>query len=487
MLSSGLNVVRQAFGVVSGIVVARLVGPETLGTLAFASAFIGMFSPLSDFGFGIAHIKRLSEGCDLSQCMGTAWLSRILFVIVMAVTILVFGWGMGNRGFDTPELRMVFFLVLASLVVNQLSMVPVTTLAAFQDVFRKDVPPAVIQLLNGLLRVTIALLGFGAIGLAAVDLTTQVVLLGVYLWIVRSYPVALPGYRFFKGYAGFGLPMFLVGLMSNVGDKLDRVLLQSLSGTVSLGQYSAGMRLGDLFQYLSVSVGGLVFPSMSRAYAEGCPEDAFALCSRAERRLGLVLFPIVLAMSAVAQPLVLLLLGAQYADSGPVIAFGTMAMVFQSLAQPYRQVVAGANRIVLSVVGQGIQLAVLAGTVFIALSGPEPSVPGLTTAAPRAAAAVAIASLAGVVLWRGLAARFLGSPLEGGVWIQATSALLLFGTVYYLTFTTASQSLIMGIVMASGAVSVHLIMLRLTGQLGRSDLQFLRSLASVINLKSCGR
>ena len=56
-LSTGLNLVQQPVLVLSGIVVARLVGPEVLGIVAYAGAYVGIFQSLSDFGFGTAHVK----------------------------------------------------------------------------------------------------------------------------------------------------------------------------------------------------------------------------------------------------------------------------------------------------------------------------------------------------------------------------------------------------------------------------------------------
>lgn len=74
LLSSYVQVFNGVLGYLILFAVARSWGsfaPTALGIVSFGTAFVGMFSIISDLGFGNAHIKRVSEGQDLGRCLGT--------------------------------------------------------------------------------------------------------------------------------------------------------------------------------------------------------------------------------------------------------------------------------------------------------------------------------------------------------------------------------------------------------------------------------
>ena len=117
-LSSGLNIGKQIIVLAGSVVVARVVGPQVLGIVAYAVAFVGLFASLSDLGFGSAHVKRVSEGWDVGQCMGMMWLAKAVALATMTVTVvlaLVFG---GGSSFPTFEQATVLWLSLGTAIVG---------------------------------------------------------------------------------------------------------------------------------------------------------------------------------------------------------------------------------------------------------------------------------------------------------------------------------------------------------------------------------
>jgi O-antigen/teichoic acid export membrane protein len=357
-------------------------------------------------------------------------------------------------------------------------MVPQTTLMAFQDVVRKDLPPAVLQVVNSFARLGLVVLGAGAVGLVSADVVTVLVLLGVYLWLLRGVPRAWPSRAIARSYAVFGAPMFVIAILTSVGERLDRVLLEAFSGLTAVGQYAAGMRFGSMLQFLSIAVASMVLPSMARAFAEGRREEACALCARAERRLALVTVPIMLGAAALSRPLALVLLGERFADSGPVIAFGTVSMILQALTQPYRQLLGGADRTTTMVVGHVILFVVQAGCLAGLLAAGGVPILAIDGGAPAAAAAIAAAALIGAGVWRVLAVGALGARLNPRFGIHLAAGLGLYAVAYSLSVATGGQ-LASGCLIAAAAIGTHLGILRATGELGSAELSFLRELLVV--------
>jgi len=474
--STGLNVIQQIIIAISSILVARWVGPDVLGLLAYATAYVGLFVAIADFGTGTAHVKRISEGRDHGQCMGTMWFLRVFFILLTVMVVCTVKAITHNSSFITSEGRWVFYLAVTTFVFTQLAQVPWATFVAHQNVLHKDMPPTVIQGGMSLVRLAVAAIGLGAVGLAFVDMTTSILLLFVYIWLLRSVPVARPDKDSLKSYLSFGAPVFLCSIFTGVGDKIDRILLQSMGGLAAVGQYSAGMRLGSVLQFLSQAVATLLFPSLSRAYANGNPGEAFDLCSRAERYLGLVLFPAMLGIVGVSRALTLLLLGQKYADTGSVFAFGTVAMIFLALTQPYRQIFGGAEKMKAMVVLNCIFLVIQVASLFFFLKYFHVASFGLVGAASRAALATAVSSFMGALLWRFAAVRLLGAHLDKRIWIHIGSAIILFALVYCLTYSGKVLGLSYSFALGAGAVALHLFSLYSLHELKEKDWFFLRRL-----------
>jgi O-antigen/teichoic acid export membrane protein len=218
---------------------------------------------------------------------------------------------------------------------------------------------------------------------------------------------------------------------------------------------------------------------MSRAYADGRREEAFALCGRAERQLALVLLPLLLATTVIAGPIALLLLGDRYAGTGPVIVFATIATVCQTLTQPYRQLLNAAEKLVVGVSGHVAWFLIQASVLFVFVGRPFGiSVP--IEGAGAAAAALAVVGVIAGVLWRALAVRALGARLEKRFLIHIVSAGALFVPAYAFSSRPGLVSPGTTLIAATVLVSIHLLVLRLSGELGTDQLQFLRDLVPPI-------
>src|SRR5512136_1206623 len=104
-----ISVLNSVLGAVLGtaalIFIAQNMGPTTLGTLAFALAFIGVLSFMADFGMGSVHSMFIKKGEDIGKCIGAyAAIKSVLLVIFSVVTIaLIELWRMNALGGSMAE------------------------------------------------------------------------------------------------------------------------------------------------------------------------------------------------------------------------------------------------------------------------------------------------------------------------------------------------------------------------------------------------
>jgi len=113
MMISNLSV--GLFNYVSLFIIARYYDfPKfILGLLNFSLGFVALFSILPNLGLHQAHIKRISEGKDISKCNATFFVSRtfLIFLMVIALfsSILVWKYVIG-RVFESPAQKLLYML-----------------------------------------------------------------------------------------------------------------------------------------------------------------------------------------------------------------------------------------------------------------------------------------------------------------------------------------------------------------------------------------
>ena len=115
MMISNLSV--GLFNYVSLFIIARYYDfPKfILGLLNFSLGFVALFSILPNLGLHQAHIKRISEGKDISKCNATFFVSRtfLIFLMVIALfsSILVWKYVIG-RVFESPAQEATVYVML---------------------------------------------------------------------------------------------------------------------------------------------------------------------------------------------------------------------------------------------------------------------------------------------------------------------------------------------------------------------------------------
>ncbi len=74
---------------ITGIVVARLAGPEVVGTITYATSYVTTFSFITAL-FGAAHIKLVSEGQNEENCNKTYLILMIISATLFFITVIGF-------------------------------------------------------------------------------------------------------------------------------------------------------------------------------------------------------------------------------------------------------------------------------------------------------------------------------------------------------------------------------------------------------------
>ncbi len=366
ILSFSSKIVNKVLQLVGTIIVARYAGPDVLGTVAFGLAYVSVFGFIADLGTGTAHMKLIADGEDKATANTTYATIRLIlifcFVVVVTAYYLINHYAFGYE-FETPVHRTVVLLSLAMLVVTQLISIAVVFFNSNIQQARQDVPEFVKTVINQSLRITVVLMGYGAIAIVISSITALLLVTPIYIYFIRKFAFGSFNKKLAKKYMAISLPLIVVVAVNSLVSFGDKLILESFSNTEEVGYYVAGYRLSGLVLMIAGSIGLIFFPTFSRLIKDNDYDSLNSHIRKFEGFSYSFIFPFVLGLVLFSEPLVLILLGEEYINSTNVLSIITFSLFIFTVVVPYGNVITGNGRF-----DRQAQLAVVKGVIFVTSS-----------------------------------------------------------------------------------------------------------------------
>ncbi len=438
-----LKIADNALGVVSTVVLARLLLPSDFGALAMAMSVIALLELMAAFRFDVAIIQRSEVTRDH---LDTAWTFNVMFGI--AVGLLTYALGAPAAAFY-KEPRLEAIMHVLSLGWLAFGLENIGTVA-----FRKELDFSKEFLFSLSKRV--------AMFLATVPLAFAIrsywalvigVVVGKAISVVISF-VVHPYRPKLSLAASRDLFAFSAWLMVNnvlyfVNDRLSNFIIGRISGAQGLGTYNIAYEISCMPTVeLAAPINRAVFPGYSKLAA-----DSKALTEAFLNTTGLIALaamPAGIGIAAIAHPLVVVVLGERWLDAVPLVAILGIYGAIASL---------GTNTgYVFLAIGKPRLLTLLAGTRGLLL------VPLLVTACVSAGpGGAAWALLALEVIYRPLtfwvALRVLDAPwrdLLACLWRPIVASIPMGACVWWVRMEITGYSSVSSLVELAVAVAVGL-------------------------------
>jgi O-antigen/teichoic acid export membrane protein len=328
----------------TSLIVARLVGPSVLGTLAFGLAYVSMFSFISDLGLGTAHIKLIASGTNQADCLGIYARLKLMLItlyVIVVCSVFVVQKYLMNMPFESQQHEIVIFIYLIITVIGQLSTIITSTWAAKAEQAKQDAPMFIQTLLFQVLKLMLALLGFKAIGIAFGNLTAVLLVIPVYLFFARDLKFGTFDKKLMKEYLIITGPIIIIGICQVLVASTDRVILQSMSNSTEVGYYSAAFTLGSFIRTIEGSVGLLLFPYFSMFIANKEIYKINETLKKYERFTFTFIFPGALSLSLFSDLIIHLTYGNGFVSTIPIFSLIVISMTISLASLPYQNILFG--------------------------------------------------------------------------------------------------------------------------------------------------
>lgn len=316
VISVGLQWFNRILGVISKVILARLLLPDIFGLFAIASTFIGFIGTFGSFGLDYAIIQKGDAATEEDYDVGMT-LRIAIAVGLFAVSFALAGpWAALFPRFPylaTLNATQVLALVY---ILTPWSFVPATRLVQELRYRTIAIPNVLGQILNVLVSIALALLGYGVWALVYGLLVSQAVTTAGY--------VALRGGRFrlrFRGevarpLVAYSRHLIVASVLTFLITNVDNLAVGRILYPDSLGFYAVAYGFGYLpVALFSSPAGSALFPSLTRIQKDvGALREAYL---ESFSYAIVLVMPAAIGLSMLAYEIVYILLGEVWAAAAP--------------------------------------------------------------------------------------------------------------------------------------------------------------------------
>lgn len=293
----------QGIQFIFSILIARLLLPSDYGTVAMLNIFLAISQTFIDSGFGTALIRKIDR---TEEDFSTVFYFNIAAALAF-YGILWFTAPYIADFYDIPLLKDITRVVALTLVFGSFSGIQSARLSIAIDFRLRAIISITVTLVTGALGLWMAYSGYGVWALVMQSVVSSL-LRTILLWaFVRWMPKLVFSWKSFKELFSFGSKLLASGLLDTAYNNIYTLVIGKVFSSSALGVYS---RADSLAQYPSSNITsvlqGVTFPVLSSIQNE--PERLTSAYKKFIRLSAFVVFPLMIGLSAVADPLIRLVL-----------------------------------------------------------------------------------------------------------------------------------------------------------------------------------
>ena len=300
------------------IFLPRYLGAEAVGQYQLAISIWAMMAIAINFGMDVLLTKEVARAPE--RCNELFSNSILLKLGIFILSMVVVGIYVRVAGYSKGTIEIINILSVSTLI-WQVTFTSGAALQAFERMEYISLSDILGRAFATVISIVALLLGYKVVVIAWINVVASLISLAVQMyglrklynfqWMIRS--------DLFGWILKSSLPYMLVSGFLIAYNQIDVIILSLLVDEKQIGFYSAASRLYGTFLFIPTVLITAVFPVFARLYKS----DSDALNKWMTRTFNLLLLvgiPIGLGVFAIANPIIILLFGSDFSNSGPILA-----------------------------------------------------------------------------------------------------------------------------------------------------------------------
>lgn len=313
----------QSVEFVVSLVLARLLVPETYGTIALVTIFIAIMQVFVDSGLANALIqKKDADDVDFSTVFffNLFWCISLYLIMYLCAPFIAAFY---NDASLVPVVR-VLSLTLVISGVRNVQQAHVSRNLMFKKFFFSTIGGTIGAACIG---ITMAYLGYGVWALVAQQIFNSLVGT-IILWAtVKWRPIMRFSFVRLKGLFSFGWKLLASSLLDVLYDNIRQLIIGKMYSATDLAFYNKGKQLPNLFiTNINSSINSVLLPVMSKEQEQS--ERVKGMTRQAIKVSTFVIAPMMIGLAAVAPALIEILLTDKWLPCVPYLRIFCITFVF---------------------------------------------------------------------------------------------------------------------------------------------------------------
>lgn len=296
------------------IIIARLLMPEDYGIIALITVFIVLANVFIKSGIGSALIqKKDADEVDFSSIF---YLS--LAIAVFLYIVLFFCAPLISDFYQLPLLVPVLRILALTLIFGALNSIQnayVSKNMLFKKLFFSSTGAIIV---SGTLGILAAYKGLGVWALVAQQLSSQITITVILWFTVKWRPKLIFSFSRVKKLYSYGWKLLVSALIDRIYNEIRTLIIGKKYSSDMLGFYNKGNQIPNLIvDNINGSIQAVIFPALS-AHQDNI-SAVKDMVRRAIKSSLFLIFPMMIGLAVVAEPLVKILLTDKWLPAVPFI------------------------------------------------------------------------------------------------------------------------------------------------------------------------
>lgn len=330
------RVIRLALNFVTGILIARELGPSEFGLLNYGQALIFLVTPLATAGLPEIVVRELSRSSTINSVSEQQSVIANALAIRAVSAILAIAVMFGLAFFaSSNDLTAKFIIILYSLSIAPQALDVIDSALQAKGLFKiASIARTLISLLFSTIKILLIVFDAEVIWFAAL-FTIESTFFGVFFIIIAKIHDLIPGLSYVsrKKIKQLLSSSFLVMLRLfaiAVYMRIDQLMINYMLGSKALGIYSVATRISELWYFVPTAIMAAALPRLTQSH-EGGVEHYERELRRWLRMMVAIALPVALTLSLLSSLIVDLLFGPDYVEAATVLAIQTWAGIFVAM------------------------------------------------------------------------------------------------------------------------------------------------------------
>ena len=316
----------QGLAFIFNIVIARILIPADYGIIALIAVFMGVSQVIINGGFAAALIRKQDR---TEEDFSTVFYYNVLAGIFLYLLLFIAAPWIADF-YKMPILIPVTRVAGLNMIIASFSTIHITKLTIAVNFKTLAKISFISTVITGMVGIFMAYLGYRVWALVFQGLAASV-LSTILLWTyVKWKPLMIFSTASFRNLFGFGSKLMLSGLLDTLYNNLYQMIIGKKYTTTDLGYFTRATMLVQLpSNNITEVIQRVTFPVLSEMQ-----QDLKALTSNYQRLLKMsafIIFPIMVFLIALSEPLVRLILTDKWLPIVPLVKILSLSYMFYQI------------------------------------------------------------------------------------------------------------------------------------------------------------